>query len=241
VDLALQIFHYVVWFPLAVLVISAILRCRVRQYPLIFAFMTATFLIAVAEMPSAFAVAGSHWTLADSDLHRKLYAIAQGVTHLLIFAVVASFILRATKNLPIGHLVRLGLAIGGPVFIAVSFFAHYDGGKVTVWMTPWTRDVNFGAAIVDLILWGLLLSSRKKDHTLLLLVGGIGISFAGDAISDAIRSIALQMHVKLIWDSASVFSGFTDAAWLFVWWQAFRKEAADRKLGQQKGKAAISG
>ena len=225
--LTLQICHYIIWFPLAVLVVWAILRRGVQQYPLIFTFMTVTFLIVVAEMPSALSVHSGHSTEAQSELLRKLRAIAQGVTHLLVFAVVASFMLRATKELPGRHLIRAGVAFGSALFIAVSFLVHYDSTKViTFWMTPWIRDVNFCAAIVDLILWGLLLSSRKKDPTLLLLVGGMGITFAGDAISDAMRSIAIHSRFYPLWISASVFSFFSEAAWLYVWWQAFRKASA---------------
>jgi hypothetical protein len=222
--LAFQVCHYLVWFPLAVLVISAILRRGVRHSPLLFTYMTVTLLIAVAEMPSSLSAHGAHPSEAEEALQQKLYAIAQGLTHLLIFAVVVSFVLRATEGLPIRHLIRTGLAIGGPAFIAISFFTHYNGSvAIGYWMTPWTRDLNFSAVMVDLILWGLLLSARKKDHMLLLLTGGIGVMFAGEAIRDAIRSIAIHYRSNAIWYGASVFSIFADGASLYVWWQAFRK------------------
>ena len=43
-------------------------------------------------------------------------------------------------------------------------------------MTPWTRDLNFGAAILDLGLWALLIGSRQKDRKLLLVTGALGHS-----------------------------------------------------------------
>ncbi len=227
VQLALQVCHYLVWFPLAILVIAAILHTGVNRYPLIFTYMTVSVLLAVAEMPSALSVHSSHHTEAQTDLHFRLYAWGQGITHLLIFAVVVSFVLRATQELPIRHLIRTALAVFGPLFIVVTFFIHYNGSeKVGYWMTPWTRDMNFCAALVDMVLWGLLLISRVKQPILLLLAGGMGIMFAGDAISDAIRSIAIHEHSTKVWISASVFSWFKDAASLYVWWQAFRRDAA---------------
>ncbi len=38
-------------------------------------------------------------------------------------------------------------------------------------MTPWTRDLNFGAAILDMGLWALLIGSQRKDRKLLLVTG----------------------------------------------------------------------
>lgn len=241
--LALQILFYLVWFPLAVLVISAILRCGVRRYPLIFTYMTVTLLLAVAEMPSALSVHGTHRNQAQALLHERLYAVSQGVTHFLIFAVVVNFVLRATKELPTRHAVRTALAVGAPLFIAVSFLVHYNGAvAIGVWMTPWTRDLNFCAAIVDMILWALLLSSRKRDQMLLLLAGGMGIMFAGDAITDAIRSIALHARSFTIWVSAAVFSVISNGTSLYVWWQAFRRQGvADGPMAPRQSSTASRG
>lgn len=247
---ALQICHYLIWFPLAVLVISAIIRCGARQYPLVFTYMMTVLLAAVAELPSSLAVAGAHHTAAQVDLHMKLYAAAQCVTHLLIFAVVASFVLRATEESRIRHLIRTALAIAAPSFIAVSFLIHYsdsapDHNSSTAalgyWMTPWIRDINFGAAIVDMILWGLLLSSRKRSQTLLLLVGGVGITFAGDAISDAIRSIAIHFRSGFVFYSASAVSMLADGGWLYVWWQAFRRAAGTPLGPRDQSRSVITG
>jgi hypothetical protein len=230
--LALQVCRYLVWFPLAILVITAILRCGVRRHVFLFAYMTVTLLFAVAEMPSSLSVHSAHYSQAQMALHNKLYAIAQGVTHLLIFAVVVSFVLRATQESNIRHVIRTALAVGAPTFIATSFFIHYDGAvAIAYWLTPLARDLSFCAVIVDMILWGLLLSSRKKDQTLLLLTGGMGILFAGDAIRDAIRSIAIHYHSTPIWYSASLISIFADGASLYVWWQAFRREASTGGTG----------
>ncbi len=243
---ALQVCHYLIWFPLAVLVISAILRCGVRRYPLVFTYMTVTVLIAVAEVPSTFAVAGSHPTHAQVEMHLMMYAMAQGVMHLLIFAVVASFVLRATEDSSIRHLIRAALAIGAPLFVAISFLVHYNKSynspvAVGYWLTPWTRDINFGAAIVDMVLWGLLLSSRKRNLILLLLVGGVGLTFAGDAISDAIRSIAIHLRSNPIWYSASVVSMLADGGWLYVWWQAFRRAYVSEGGPKDQARSVITG
>jgi hypothetical protein len=225
--LALQICHYVIWFPLAVLVIAGTLRYGIRRYPLLFIYMTVTLLFAVAEMPSALSVSSAHYTPEQAALHKLLYAIAQVVTHLLLFSLVGSMVLRATEESPLRNTIRRLLAVGASLFIVTSFFVHYyKAVAMGQWLPPWTRDMNFAAAIIDMVLWALLLSSKRRDQSLLLLASGLGIMFAGDAITDAVRSIAVHYKSVPIWISASVFSMLTDGASLFVMWQAVRRSSS---------------
>jgi hypothetical protein len=103
---------------------------------------------------------------------------------------------------------------------------HFNSNEpLNEWVTPWTRDLNVCAAILDLALWGLLLSSREKDSTLLLLTGGMGISFAGEAIGTSIRSIAVMKKSINIFYFGHVVMMMADALFLYIWWQTFRKEA----------------
>src|SRR5438874_706900 len=49
--LIVQLLSYVLWFPLKILGIAALLRVGVRRYALIFTYSVATFLFAAAELP----------------------------------------------------------------------------------------------------------------------------------------------------------------------------------------------
>jgi len=203
----LQLLSYVLWFPLKILGIAALLRVGVRRYPLIFTYSVATFLFAAAELPLSLTyLSGSH---GGEDRYKYLHWIEEGLTYVLILAVVISLIHRATSKLLPRRIIRLALVAGGFLFIAVSFLIHYDSKEqLGVWMTPWTRDLNVCAAILDLALWGLLLRSREKDSTLLLLTGGMGISFAGEAIGTSIRNIALMKRSLNLFLSASLRNVF---------------------------------
>ena len=143
-----------------------------------------------------------------------------------VIAVVISLIYRATARLLPRRTIRLALIAGGFLFITISFLIHFDTAEpLNEWITPWTRDLNVCAAILDLALWGLLLSSREKDSTLLLLTGGMGISFAGEAIGASIRSIAVLKKSINIFFFGHVVMMIADAVFLYIWWQTFRKEA----------------
>jgi hypothetical protein len=236
--LAVQITHYLVWYPLAVLAISAMLRAGVRRNPLVFAYMVALFLLAVAQMPAALAFSRSR---SQEDFYRVLHTVAQGITYPLLLATVVSLLYQATRTLPTRHLIRMILGFGVPIFVAGSFAVHYPGAaNLTILMTPWMRDLNFCAAILDLFLWALLLAGPHKNPHALLLAGGLGIAFAGDAITNAVRSIAIHYLAHTLWYSADFLAIAADAAWLYVWWQAFRRQAASHDSGATR-KAAVSG
>src|SRR3954453_11323807 len=166
--LAIQLLSYLLWFPFKILGISALLRVGVSRYPLIFTYMVATFLFAAAEIPLSLIYHGA--THGGVERFRHLHWVSEVLTYTLILAVVISLIYRATAKLLPRRTIRLALIAGGFLFITVSFLIHFDTAEpLNEWITPWTRDLNVCAAILDLALWGLLLSSREKDSTLLLL------------------------------------------------------------------------
>jgi hypothetical protein len=228
-DLVLQLCSLAAWFPLKVLVISAILRCGVRRYPLIFAYSVTTFFIVAAELPVAFAFHSSSGR--NREWFQLVYSIGQNITYALIVAVVINLIHRASSRIDSRHLVRFASIAGALIFAVISFLLQYDRrAKLTAWMTPWTRDLSFFAAILDLLLWALLLAARDKDQRLLMLTGGMGIMFAGEAIADAMRSMGLRYHsAAVFFRLAALVVMISDSAFLYIWWQAFRKEYALRK------------
>jgi hypothetical protein len=222
-----------IWFPLEVLTINAIRRCGLRNYPLIFTYMIVTFLLALVEIPAAIAYNLSKQ--AEGEWFQQLHSVGEFITYVLILAVVVSFIYRTTSPLGPRRLVRFALIAGCLSFIGISFLIHHDRRRnLGNWMAPWTRDLQFGAAILDLALWALLLASRNKDSRLLLLAGGMGIMFAGEAVGESIRTLAIQTRSISVFMAGNVIMTLADCAFLYVWWQTFKKEAAGRKPGTDK-------
>src|SRR3954447_21524219 len=232
--LAIQIGSWLIWLPLKVLAINAILKAGVRRYPLFFFYMVVTFLFTAIQAPLSIA-------FTRSDAHagpwlRRLNDWGGGTTYALILVVVLNLIYRATAKMGARRLVRIVLTAAGLLVAGISLSAHYDGSVPSgVWMTPWTRDLHFCAAILDLALWGILVSSRDRDPRLLLLTGGMGIMFAGEAIGAAIRTLAIPSKSLILFYGGHVFQVLTSALFLYVWWQTFRKEA---DVGKWEGRAA---
>jgi hypothetical protein len=98
-------------------------------------------------------------------------------------------------------------------------------------MTPWTRDLNFCSAILDLALWALLIAAREKDQCLLLLSGGLGIKFTGEAVGTSIRQLALRTRSRTLSLSGGVLMLLANLIFLYIWWQAFRTTPVRQQRG----------
>jgi len=183
-----------VWFWLQALVINRMLRGYWRRFPLIFAFVLAEFLVAVAEFPSVWTTL--FYRTRDTLSWRALfYERGEVFLEFFTFVVVINLIFRATANLQSNKVLRVGCVVGAILFVGVSFWIHYDPHVTAgLWITPWTRDLNVGTTVLDLALWTLLLAQRQKDSRLLLLSGALGIQFTGAAIGHSLRSLATRQH-----------------------------------------------
>ena len=221
-EIAIQIIALVVWLPLNLFIIATLLRGDYRRFPIIFAYVIVEFLATAAELPSVFALF-SHSKQAP-ELQIFIYWMDEAIAQVLIFAVVMQLIYRATAKLVSRRALRLGLISGSILFAGISFLIHYaPGPRIGIWMTPWTRDLNFCAAILDLALWALLIASREKDSRLLLLSGALGIQFTGEAIGEAVRHLAAldRSHALALLGSTLVVTA--DIARSFIWLRAFQK------------------
>ncbi len=237
-DLALLLCSYLVWCPLEVLAISAVMRVGVRRYPLVFAYLVVSLLAACASVPAMWAYYEGRRANGSGYIH--LYWLNEGVTDALIFAVVITLIYRASSGLAIRRTVRRGLALGSVLYIGISFLIHYQStAAIGMWMAPWTRDITFCAAILDLALWAMLIGSRSTDSRLLMLSGGMGIMFCGMAIGESFRTIAIHYRSHAIVQAGNSVEQIANIVFLYVWWQTFRREAAERLVPPLTAKAIV--
>lgn len=227
-DLAFQFCSYLLWFPLEILALSAVLRAGVRRYPLIFTYLVATFLAAVAQMPVLWAYYHSG-RRASGRGYARLYWTEEAITDALILAVVVTLIYRASSSLTIRRLLRRALAFGSVLYIGISFLVHYQNTpSIGLWMAPWTRDITFCAAILDLALWAMLIATKNPNSRLLMLSGGMGIMFCGLAIGESIHTVAIHYRSHAIVLVGNAVEQITNLIFLYVWWQTFRRDAAER-------------
>jgi hypothetical protein len=212
----LQYFSWFIGLPLELLIIGALLRGSYRRFPFLLIYSVVLFLTTVIEI----SVNQAYFSGSPIGHSRAMYYWTdEAIRQALIFAVVISLAYGATKNLQSRGLIRAGLIAGAVIIGIASFLSHYDSHSATGrWMTPWVRDIDFAAAFLDLGLWTLLMASRYKDPQLLLLSGGLGVQFAGEAIGQSVRYL-------FPWplSPGDFVSLTTNLAGLWIWWQALRR------------------
>jgi hypothetical protein len=209
-----QVLQYVAWtigLGLNLMVISALLRGSYRHYRLVFAYLVALLLSTVIEI-----AAGTAPHSVSREVRDTYYWVDEVILQVLVFCVVIAFIDEAAKRARQSLVKRSWLIIGAGVILITSFLAH-RGLRVNLRMTLVSRDLNICAVILDLILWSLLVTSRRPDHRLLLLSGGLGIQLTGAIIGQSLRQLSRSAVLPGV--LLEVSTGFLG---LYIWWRAFR-------------------
>jgi hypothetical protein len=227
---AVQLCGLVVGLPLQILIIGTLLRGGYRRFPFLFAYMLGDFLTTGVEVPSALGYhRGREWAAFSFPV---VHWFNDVVMQVLVYAVVMSLIYQATGKLRSRRIVRAALIAGAILFAGISFLIHRNPALNTgSFMTPWTRDLNLCSSVLDMALWALLIAAREKDHRLLLLSGGLGIQFTGEAIGASIVQLALRTRSRALSFSGGVVMLLADLIFLYVWWQAFRAAPARQQSG----------
>ncbi|MCU1237524.1 MAG: hypothetical protein JWP63_5491 [Candidatus Solibacter sp.] len=222
VQLAFQIGAYLVGLSLELAIMVVLLRGQWRRYPFAFLYLIGEFLVTVLEIEPSL----GRGTATDAEKHSFaiLYWINERILHVLLFLLVISLVYRATAHLRPRRTLLLLVIAGTLVFAGVTLLIHFDGGvRLGKWMTPWTRDLNFFAAVLDVGLWAMLIGARNKDYKLLLISGALGIQVTGEAIGQALRDMS---NSPLVATLTGDFITVANIACLYIWWQAFRLPAA---------------
>jgi hypothetical protein len=227
---AIQLCGLVVGIPLQILIIGTLLRGSYRRFPFLFAYMLGDFLTTVVEVPSAVGYdRGSEWAAFSFPVVHWFNVV---VMQVLVYAVVMSLIYQATGKLRSRRIVRASLIAGAILFAGISFLIHRNPALNTgSFMTPWIRDLNLCSSVLDLALWALLIAAREKDHRVLLLSGGLGIQFTGEAIGTSMRQLALRTRSRALSFSGGVVMLLADLVLLYVWWQALRAAPVRQQSG----------
>lgn len=226
----LALLQYGLWaigLVLEVLTISALLRGAYKRFPLALAYCVTLFLTTVVEVASYTAASSGARELADK--WKYYYWLNDALLQALVFAVVISLIYRAIGGQAHARTVRILLVAGAFVLFAVSFGVHRGPmSDLSGWMTLISRDLSFAAVVLDLLLWMLLIASRRKDRQLLMLSGALGIQFTGAAIGQSVRQLARGAFGKNfpLAVAGSILVVVSNLVCQYVWWQAFRAQSA---------------
>jgi hypothetical protein len=210
---------------LDVLVIVALLRSGYRRFPFLLIYVIVDFATSLIEIQPVLAINIAS-TPELKDVYTNIYYWNERVIQVLVFLIVISMVHGSIQGRARRTLLPL-LIVGTGIFAGVTFAIHFaPGAKLGTWMIPWTRDLNFGAAVLDLGLWAMLIGSREKDYRTLMVAGGLGIQFTGGAIGQAFRGLS-PTGAAVMGDIMYL----TTLMCLYIWWQAFRQKPKSRQPG----------
>ncbi|HTS32048.1 MAG TPA: hypothetical protein VMH81_39525 [Bryobacteraceae bacterium] len=230
---AVQVIVYLTGFVLELLAIAGMLRGPYRRYPFIFVYIIADFLTTVIEMK--FDISAYLGNKAAEPYLVTYYWIDEVILQVLVYSAVISLLYFATSTLRSRRILRLCVICFALLFAGISFVIYYRPRTIAVgeWMTPWSSNLNFCSAILDLALWALLIASREKDQRLLMLSGALGIQFTGEAIGHALRNLSRRNHSTLMVSLGNAVAVLTYLAFLYILWQTFRPSRAKNLSGMR--------
>ena len=111
----------------------------------------------------------------DSAAYRQVYWTENITLDLLLFLVVIAFTYTALKDSPLRPKAAKLLTVIAIAGIALPFamlpnhHSNHHGPFTSQWFNHVRQILNFAAAIMNLVLWGALLSDRKRDPQLVSL------------------------------------------------------------------------
>ena len=218
--LTIQIAAYAIGLALGLMIIAAMLRGQWKEYPFVFAYVVGDFLTTMMEIGPGLQYAGA--TAQAKRYYALLYWWNERIMQVLVFLLVISLIYRATAHRKTRHILLLGVICGILLFAGITLLIYYDPAKGTGrWITPWLRNMNFCAAILDLGLWAMLIGAPRKNYKLLMVSGALGIQFTGGAIGQAVRGLS---HSSV--EITAYLIALSTLICLYILWRVFRTSPA---------------
>ena len=199
-------------FQLLLVIRYSLLRRSLLKYPILLAYCVVACLTAPAEY--FVQNYGSH------ELFIKLYYADEVAVDLLLFLMVITLTYRAMDGNPgrkaagraLGVITALVLVLPFLIFHGSrSDFAGFFNGAGEV--------LNFGAAIMNLVLWTALLGATRRDGQLIMVCAGLGVQVTAQAIGFGIRHLLPPYGYRWIPD---LFMAAAYLVSIYLWWCAFR-------------------
>ena len=159
----------------------------------------------------------------QTTLYSRVYWTSEIVWDILFFVLVAVLIQKAVAERPEQKFVRKLFLFVVAAMIVLPFVI-FPGRKLfaTPWFSATSQLLNFGAAILNLVLWGILIASRNRDTQLMLVCFGLGVNVAGAALGWGVRLLARGTSMAAgVGNAADLFAGITYMLGLLIWCYAF--------------------
>jgi hypothetical protein len=188
-----------------------LLKGRYLRYPLLLAFCVVELVTGTAEfLVESY---GSHQMFID------LYYIDEVGVDLLLFLMVITFTYRAMEGNPMRVMAGRVLGVITLLVLGLPFLLFQDKiDNFPAFMNGAGEVLNFGAAIMNLVLWTALLGATRRDAQLLTVSAGLGLQVTAQALGFGIRHL---LPPRLRW-MPDLFMMMVHLASVYIWWRAFR-------------------
>lgn len=199
-----------------------LLRGHFRKHLSFSLYITAVCAADVAELFTYYSLG---W---QSPAYYKIFWTDQIIMDLLLFGVVIAFTYRALRESPFRATAPKVLAIVAVVALLLPFallpnhVGKKHGSFDSQWFNHTSQILNFGAAIMNLVLWTALLTNRKRDPELVTLSIGVGILTSSAAIAWGARQWLSQANRWPV----DIFMTVAHLAAIVLWCWLFRPKAA---------------
>jgi hypothetical protein len=200
---------------LQVILVVLLLLGPFRRYPVLFIY-TGAQLVSSAVL---------QWMLLKSDPRfRFTYWLSEVLIDLLLFLVVITQIYKVLGKSP--HRAKIGkmLAVVVVAEMVLPFLIYYQRQVFsTAWFNGTSQLLNFGVAVMTLVLWAVLIGSRDRDFRILAVSAGLGLAVTGSAVSFGLRQFTIDNALGR--EAANLIGQITYVLAVAVWCRAFWPKA----------------
>ena len=205
------------------LVLILLLRGPLRRFWIVFAYVLWELFSTLGLTVFEWVYGGTEGRVANADAARtyaRLYWSNDVIIDLLRFLLVIVLIYRATsrdvrrsstRNI-LGMIVVVAL-----VLPFILFPMNANPWPKGAWFNSTSELLNFGAAIMNLVLWGALLADRKRDPQLTAVSVGLGVVVTGAATSYGLRHLLPSQAIFI----PNLFLTLTQLVGWTIWCRAF--------------------
>ncbi len=162
--------------------------------------------------------------------YTRLYWLNDVLVDLLRFLLVIILIYKAipesTKRLAVGRL--LAAVVATTILLPFLIFPlSFEPFPKVAWFSSTSELLNFGAAIMNLVLWAALIASKRRDPQLLMVSAGLGVVVTGAAISYGLRHFIPKGAFTSV---LNLFLNLTQLGGWAIWCWAFWPPARRRHV-----------
>jgi hypothetical protein len=202
-------------------VLTVLLRGALRDFRVIFVYVFLLLATTVGDITALYTVG------RDSPVYHNYYWGAELTRQSTMFLVVVSLALDVIPDNR-RRRVTLNLVMAAAALFWLGSLVLTHQPELNAWMTKVVRNLSFGSAVLDLGLWFTLISSRTRDSTRLLIVGGLGLQMTGEALGTSIRQLFPSFATAL---AGSLFVVFAHFLCLMIWLYAFSRLTSKDPVG----------